>query len=298
MARDVQKPADRARGLLLGLVLGRAVGAQASEASGGPAPGPGPLAEALETDEVARALLLGEELLEDPVDLQRLATRWVAWHQRHPGTVRPGMTAALDHLARYGVPLRDTDVPADASLLPICLPIALAAYRSPLRLVTGTYHTALLLHPAPLAAWAAVGANVAAAQFLQGRRDAMADVIEVLAVNDAPDEILSRVRRIPLLRLEDVLPLAADHDPVTCLEGALWASYHFPHPTAALDWVSGAGHPIPGAGAAVGALLGARDGEASLPAPWRQSLEGLSRVRGLAKRLLEPREPATGRRLP
>jgi ADP-ribosyl-[dinitrogen reductase] hydrolase len=167
------------------------------------------------------------------------------------------------------------------------LPVALAARGSPRNLVAGTWHTAALTHPDERCTWSAVAVNVAAAELLAGRRDFLADVIEVLRVNEAPAELLAAVRRVPLERREE-LPIVGDRawDAVTCAEIALWTAWHEPNLEEALIWLANAGGDTDTNAAVAGGLLGARDGEAAIPRRWLDALPETARLRTVAERLV------------
>jgi ADP-ribosylglycohydrolase len=275
MPRPTTTLADRARGALVGLAAGW------GRAAGAPAPG-----------EVALALLLAEELLEPRVDLRRLAGRWTAWGRRDGRGLSPRTLDALEFLAHHDAPPPPDSVRAEAGPLVRCLPVALAAATTPRNLVSGTYHTACLTHPEARTAWSAVAINVAVAQFLRGRRDFLADVIEVLAANDAPVELLAVVRRLPLVGRDDLFPARATHGAaVASAELALWAAYHEPVFERGLRWAESSGGPAGATPALVGALLGARDGEQAVPGGWRPPAPDLDRLRALAKRLVAERRP-------
>jgi len=153
--------------------------------------------------------------------------------------------------------------------------------------VAGTWHTAALTHPDDRCAWSAVAVNVAAAELLGGRRDFLADVIEVLRVNEAPAELLAAARRIPLERRDD-LPILGPTawDAVSCAEIALWAAWHEPNLEEALIWLANAGGDTDTNAAVAGGLLGARDGEGAIPDRWIAALPQVERLRDLAARLV------------
>jgi ADP-ribosyl-[dinitrogen reductase] hydrolase len=254
MPRPSFDPAARARGAMLGALAG-----------GGDAPLLG---------------ILAEELADGRTDLRRLAERWVERYRRDPRGFDPESAAALEFIATHHAP--PTSGGSGAGALGRVMPVALVAYRSPRTLVSATYHIAALTHPAPDAAWGAVAVNVALGRLLQGHRDFVADVVEALAGNAAPETLVAAVRRVPLQR-RDTLPLpVAAGDPAAAVELALGLAYHEPIAARGLDLVREAGTTP--AGAAAGALLGARDGAAGIPERW---LEGEAAVRwaALADRL-------------
>ncbi|MBA3344159.1 MAG: ADP-ribosylglycohydrolase family protein [Gemmatimonadales bacterium] len=240
-------PTSRARGALLGAATGWAL---TGAARGEPA--------------LTRAL--AEELAEGKTDLRQLALRWVELYLAEPESVSPETAAALDHLARHHAP---PEAPVGQGSEPIarCLPVALAAAGSPRTLVSATYHIAALTHPEPRVAWAAVAVNLAAGRFLLGKRDFVADVIEALRANAAPEVLVEAARRVPVERRDAIPALSAmAGDAVACAEVALWLAYHEPVAERGLRWLAAGGGGGAGA-AAAGGLLGARDGVECLPSP-------------------------------
>jgi len=229
----------RARGALLGALAG-----------GGPAP----LLE-----------ILADELAEGRTDVRRLAERWIERHRADPGALDSETAAGLEFLASHGAPRREGGVGSAA--LARTVPVALVAFGSPRTLVSATVHLAALTHPAPEAAWGAVAVNVALGSLLRERRDFVPDVIEALAGNGAPERLLAVVRRVPLGRREQLPePDSAAGDAIAGVALALGLAYHEPLATRGFDRLLERGPTA--AGAAAGALLGARDGDAAVPTRW------------------------------
>lgn len=238
-------------------------------------------------DDVAMALLLAEELLLGDVDLERLAGRWIQWLDTDGRGAGNWTRTALNHIRTHGSPPSGTGGRAPNGAVMRALPVALATRGSPRNLVAGSWHTAALTHPDDRCTWSAVAVNVAAAELLAGRRDFLADVIEVLRVNEAPPELLAAVRRVPLERREE-LPILGERawDAVSCAEIALWTAWHEPDLEEALIWLANAGGDTDTNAAVAGGLLGARDGEAAVPGRWIAALPEVDRLRDLATRLV------------
>lgn len=269
MARPIPL-ADRARGALLGLAQGHALGGPDDHLVG----------------EAALALLLAEELLEAEVDLRRIAERWIAWARRDGRGLGAGTVDALEHLARYDAPGPAAAGAAAAGPLVRAIPIALVAAAQPRNLVSGTWHTIMLTHADPATAWSGVAVNVALAQLLRGYRDFLPDVIEALLANDATVAVLSAARRIPFVERKELD--GGGHVAIACAEVALWTAHHESRIERAIGRFDRA---KPEEAALVGALLGAREGEHALPAG---PLPEVERLRQLAKRLVAPREATPG----
>ncbi len=290
--------AERARGALLGHAAGNALGVP-TELLGRPEAilleFPGGVRDILRRDtpaspfddDVAMALLLAEELLAGEVDLERLAHRWIGWLDADGRGAGTWTRTALNHIRTHGSPPSGTGGRAPNGAVMRALPVALATRGSPRNLVAGTWHTAALTHPDDRCTWGAVAVNVAAAELLAGRRDFLADVIEVLRVNEAPPELLAAVRRVPLERREE-LPILGDRagDAVSCVEIALWAAWHEPKLESALIWLANAGGDTDTNAAVAGGLLGARDGEAAIPERWIAALPEVDRLRAIATSLV------------
>jgi len=290
--------AERARGALLAHAAGNALGVP-TEFLDRPeailAAFPGGVRDILRRDtpdspfddDVAMALLLAEELLAGDVDLERLAGRWIKWLDTDGRGAGNWTRTALNHIRTHGSPPSGTGGRAPNGAVMRALPVALATRGSPRNLVAGTWHTAALTHPDERCTWSAVAVNVAVAELLAGRRDFVADVIEVLRVNEAPAELLAAVRRVPLERREE-LPIVGDRawDAVTCAEIALWTAWHEPDLEEALIWLANAGGDTDTNAAVAGGLLGAREGEAAIPRRWIDALPDTGRLRTVAARLV------------
>lgn len=301
MGRPTLTVSDRARGLFLGLATGHALGLGvdcpgSAEATVMRFPDPDGILR-VDTnaspwgDHVALAALLAEELHRPEVSLQRLVEHWIAWW-RHDGRGLDAHTAeALEHFAQHDAPAAPRDGDDGAGPLARTLPVALAMFRSPRNLVSGTYHTVLLTHADSSTAWAAVAVNVTVAQFLRGRRDFLPDVVEVLQANEASPDLLALVRRIPFIGRDELL--VSEHSPaVACAERALWYAHHEVNFERGVSRVARDGPESATQAAVVGGVLGARDGEDAVPARWVNALPEPEMLRVLAKRLVALRPAA------
>lgn len=291
--------ADRARGAMLGLAVGNALGLPA-EALGSAdaiaARWPGGLTEVLRQDspaspwddDVALAVILAEELASPEVDLRRLAHRWVAWARDDGRGIGTQTRAALAHIATHDSP-PSASGSATNGAVSRCLPVALRAHGSPRNLVSGTLHTAALTHPDPRCGWSAVAVNVAAACLLRGRRDFVPDVIEALRTNEADAEVLDAVRRVPLMEERDLaLTGPSAGDAITCMTAALWTAHHEPRLERGLVRLANAGGDTDTNAAVAGGLLGARDGVRAIPGRWLAQLPAAAELEALAVRLVSP----------
>jgi ADP-ribosylglycohydrolase len=251
MPRLLPALSSRAEGTLLGLAVGRSL---AMGAAVGGAP----------DGELALAWILAEELAAGPADLRRVAERWVERFQADRRGIGPETAAALSHLAQHDAPPAE-GAGRSADPLVRCVPVAVAMFRSPRNLVSGTYHIAALTHPHPLVAWSAVALNVALARLLQGKRDFIADVLEALRNNPVPEELLGAVRRVPVERRQDLVTAELSlSEAVGCVKAALWLAYHEPLVDRGLRWAAEGGSGHSALAGTAGALLGARDGADAL----------------------------------
>lgn len=214
---------------------------------------------------LADALL--EQLVGGGVDLRRLAGHWVEWRKEDGTDVDPLLALALDHLRDFDAPVEALPRPGIAAIA-AALPAALAA-ASPQSMVAGAFHVARLLDPSEEAALATVSVVVAASRFLEGSRDFLPDVVEVLRANDAPPLLLDAVRTIPRdPRTVPPLPRGATPSPIESVTWLLWTAHHRPRGLDALAAMAIAGGISPTIGAALGALMGARDAITVWPAAW------------------------------
>jgi ADP-ribosyl-[dinitrogen reductase] hydrolase len=289
---------ERAHGCLLGLAAGNVLGLPAESLRTPEAirrEFPAGLSEVLRQDtaespyddDVALALIQAEELLQPEIDLERLVERWIDW-RRHDGRgIGEWTRTALDHIATHRSPPAHRDGQASHGRLARTIPVALATVAQPANLVSGSFHLASLLHPDPRCAWGAVAVNTAIACLLQDQRDFVPEVIEALKSNQAPDELLAAVRRVPLEKKE-ALPVLADPpgSVVHCVEVALWFGYHEPRLERGLIWLVNAGGDTDTNAAVAGALMGARDGEQAIPGRWLQAIPDTERIRDLAGQLV------------
>ena len=303
MVKPVPTLTERARGMLLGHAAGNALGVPTQglgtaaaiagrwpdgvrEVSRSDTP------ESPWDDDVALSVILGEELLTSPVDLRRIAERWARWARLDGRGIGRQTRTALAHFDAHGVPPAATGDSAHGAgngALSRTLPLALATLNSRRNLISAAWHIAALTHPDPRAAWSAVAVSVAAARLLEGHRDFVPDVLEVLRANDSPAEVVEAVRRVPLERRES-LPLdpASAGLAVATLEIALWFAYHEPLLERGVVWLAGAGGDTDTNAAMAGGLMGARDGEDAVPARWIAALADSRRLRQLADSLAAP----------
>lgn len=269
MGRPGLTVADRARGGVLGLAAGAGQGRD-----------PGIRGE------LALAAGFAEELLETDPDLHRLVGRWIAWWRLDGAGVTPRTAAALDHLARFDAPAPAGPAAGESAPLVRVFPVALAVFAQPRNLVSATWHAVMLTHPDPHTAWSAVAVNLAAARFMQGKRDFVPDVIAALVANDAPEELLATVRRLPFASRDQFRPGRPVEGPAVASAGAaLWVAYHEPVLERGVRWLASEPGDAAVNAAIGGGLLGVRDGDRAIPGPWLAEVAEVERWREVGKRL-------------
>ena len=235
---------SRIRGLFAGLVSGLEVTLDAAATAG-----------ELELMEVTLRRLVDPELA-----LERMVDDWVEVSTAF--RLVPDALPGLTWLARHHGPPGRGEVETAAGSLVRFLPVAVLARDSPANLVSATYHLVALLDPEPVTQWSAVAANVAAARFLRGRKDFVADAIEALRANEAPESVIDVLRRIPLEPVS-ALDRIDPSIPVDCMHAALWFALREPRRRVAEEWVLER-HPSSWLLPLSRALGGARDGAASV----------------------------------
>ena len=267
----------------MGAVIGAAL--TASPEGGGVAVAPPPGRRRAATA-LADALLI--ELIDGAVDLRRLAGRWLDWQREDGLACDPLLGMALNHLRDYDAPI--PELPS-GSVVPLAavLPAALAS-ASPRAMIAGSFHVARMLDPRETTALAAMAVVLAAAAFLEGRRDFVPDVVAALRANDASAELLDAIRAIPRdPGAEPAMPRGATPDPIVAATWVLWVAHHRPRGVILLREVALVGGLAPPVGAVLGALLGARDGLERWPAAWFDGAgEEVALRRALASRLGNP----------
>lgn len=296
----------RARGALLGLVVGNQLGVP-TEGMGSaqaireafplgvrdlvPPPQGSPF-----DDDAAMALLLGESLRErGGFDAQDVAERWVRWMKADGRGIGLTTERAL-RLIEGGVePFeagRQTLGPRSASNGAVmrCLPVALRYHDNVDKLVRVSTQQAAITHADDRCTWGAVAVNLAARELLRGNHHFLEEVLHRL--EGAPRALIEAIGRVAW-EPESDLPLGVEGEAgagyvVHCVEIAFWCAVHRPSVEEALIFLAEAGGDTDTNAAVAGALLGARDGETGIPPRWLDQL-GRSSARGvtdLAERLI------------
>ena len=293
----------RARGALLGLVVGNQLAvptehlgtAQAIREAFpqgvrdlAPPPKESPF-----DDDAAMTVLLAESLVEQgDFDANDVAERWVRWMQRDgrgiglttqralrliEGGTEPFEAGRLAHNARA----------ASNGAVMRCIPVALRYYDNVDKMVRVSTQQAAITHADQRCTWGAAAVNLAARELLLGNQHFVEEVLHRLQ-SGAPRALVEAIRRVPWEQESD-LPISVGGEAgyvVHCVEIAFWCAMHRPSLEEALIFLAEAGGDTDTNAAVAGALLGARDGEASIPPRWLDQLGPARRVSALAERLV------------
>lgn len=300
----------RARGALLGLVVGNQLGVP-TEHSGTAAAiraafpqgvrdlQPPPKGSPFD-DDAAMTLLLAESLAErGDFDASDVAERWVKWMKLDGRGVGLTTQRALRLIERGTEPFeagRQAKGPRSASNGAVmrCIPVALRYHDNLDKLIRVSAQQAAITHADERCTWGAVAVNLAARELLHGNPHFVEEVLHRLQ-GTAPRPLLDAIRRVPWEQESD-LPLALAHEAgyvVHCVEIAFWCALHRPALEDALIFLAGAGGDTDTNAAVAGALLGARDGETGIPPRWLEQL-GRASARGvseLAEQLVQAAGP-------
>lgn len=302
----------RARGALLGLVIGNQLGVPTEHCGTAGAireafPGgvrdlaPRPAGSPFD-DDAAMALELAESLVErGDFDVPDVARRWVRWMQRDGRGIGLTTRHAL-HLIERGIEpfeagrmARDAGAAAGNGAVMRCLPVALRYYDDVDRLIRVSAQQAAVTHADERCTWGAAAVNVAARELLHGNTSFVQEVLHRLE-SVAPRALIDAIARVSGEQ-EDALPIAAPGEygyVVHCVEIAFWCALHRRSLEEALIFLVEAGGDTDTNAAVAGALLGARDGQAAIPRRWLDQLGAAKEISALAERLLlaaSPKQP-------
>jgi ADP-ribosyl-[dinitrogen reductase] hydrolase len=287
--------ADRARGVLLGLAAGDALGAplewlhpeQIAARFGGPlrdlveAP---PWRRGEWTDDTAMALCLAESVIDKGgYDAEDAFARYALWVRSRPRDLGPDVAWSLSRSrsaeeARADAARRAPGEGGDGSgCLVRTPPLALRYLNDPGALERCSRLDAGLTDADPAAGDACVWLNMTIAALVRGRRrprsrSAVAAEAEAAVGMDA-DALAEQVQNRP-------------GSVRTVLRVAFAAAFGHDDAERALVFATNLGGDADAAGAVTGALAGARFGASGLPERWLDPLAERARISGLATRLL------------
>ncbi len=297
----------RARGALLGLVVGNQLGV--------PTEGLGTATAIREAfpqgvrdlaappkgspfdDDAAMTLLLAESLAEKgDFDAHDVAERWVKWMKRDGRGIGLTTQRALRLIERGTEPfeagrLAHNARAASNGAVMRCLPVALRYHDNVDRLIRVSTQQAAITHADERCTWGAVAVNLAARELLHGNQHFVEEVLHRL--QGAPRTLIEAIQRVPWEQESD-LPISVSGEAgyvVHCVEIAFWCGMHRPSLEEALIFLAEAGGDTDTNAAVAGALLGAREGEAAIPPRWLEQLGPARGVSALAERLIQAASP-------
>ena len=296
----------RARGALLGLVVGNQLGvptegkdAQAIREAfpqGVRDLAPPPQGSPFD-DDAAMTLLLADSLAEKgDFDAEDVAQRWVKWMNTDGRGIGFTTQRALRLIESGTKPFEAGRLamgPRSASNGAVmrCLPVALRYHDNLDKLVRVSTQQAAITHADERCTWGAAAVNLATRELLHGNPYFLEEVLHRLQ-GTAPRALIEAIGRVAWEQESD-LPLGVAGEAgyvVHCVEIAFWCAVHRPSLEEALIFLSEAGGDTDTNAAVAGALLGARDGEAAIPPRWLDQLGAARGVAGLAEKLVSGKQ--------
>jgi ADP-ribosyl-[dinitrogen reductase] hydrolase len=311
------EPADRARGVLLGLASGDALGRPVEfETPASIEAEHGRVTEMLGqgthgqpagtvTDDTDLALCLARSLAAcDGFDPDDVAERFVAWLDSGPFDVGLMTRDAIDEL-RNGTPpdeagqvvweRRPEGSNAGNGSVMRCAPHALA-YHLDSRLADVSRESSAITHADPRCTWACAALNIVLSGLVAGDDPALAANGVVLSMegDDAVREVVAGVKRaVERDEGPDREDLSASGYVLDTLETGLYQGLTAPDAEEAIVRAVNMGDDADTVGAVTGAVAGARFGASALPERWLEQLDEAGELRSLADELLalEPTRP-------
>jgi ADP-ribosyl-[dinitrogen reductase] hydrolase len=295
----------RARGALLGLVVGNQLGvptegkdAQAIREAfpqGVRDLAPPPKGSPFD-DDAAMTLLLADSLAEKgDFDAEDVAQRWVKWMNTDGRGIGFTTQRALRLIEGGTKPFEAGRLamgPRSASNGAVmrCLPVALRYHDNLDKLVRVSTQQAAITHGDERCTWGAAAVNLATRELLHGNPYFLEEVLHRLQ-GTAPRALIEAIGRVAWEQESDLpLGVAAEAGYVVhCVEIAFWCAVHRRSLEEALIFLAEAGGDTDTNAAVAGALLGARDGEAAIPPRWLDQLGSARGVAGLAEKLVSVR---------
>jgi len=243
------------------------------------------------TDDTQMTLALLRGLTADGVDMDIVASEFVAWYHSNPKDIGNTTRAALRQLDA-GMPwheagesvIRGQGPEAGAANGGVmrCAPVALRFRNDPEALVRVSLDTARITHAEARAKWGTVAVNQAIVHLLNGGAIADAPEAAIAGVEDGRvrDAVLSARTR----RSEDV---RAGGYVLETVNAAFWALLHTDSLEDAIVTAVAFGQDADTTGAVAGALAGAAYGASAIPARWLDLLQPRAELERHAMRLLE-----------
>lgn len=297
---------DRARGVLLGLACGDALGRPVEFKSAEQiAAMHGTVTEMLEngshrqpagtiTDDTEMALCIARSLTERggfvPEDV---ADRFVEWYQSGPFDI--GMMTAdairqlntgstWDEAGRIVWKHRSEGQNAGNGSVMRCCPYALAYHEDPDRLVAVSRDSSAITHYDPRCRYGCAILNLTLANLLSDRDEPLQSALDRVA-SDAPDELMTALTGLPD-RVSEA-DLQTNGYVVTTLQTTLYHGLTAKSTREAIIDAVNLGGDADTIGAITGAVAGARHGPESLPTEWLETIDERAELETLAERLTE-----------
>ena len=309
---------DRARGVMLGVVVGNLLGLAIEGKSkswiqerypyGVREIQPAEMAKPMD-DDPAQSVELAEALLEGGDLVERFAAKLVSWsvlNGRGMGrTTRQSINQLKDKVpspvAAYAVyRAKGEDAPNGGIMR--CAPVAIARRRQPELLVRDTADTCAVSHYAPASQWSCVIVNAAIAVLLSGGVPDLKELLAVARADGCPDLVsVAREAGVPTGLLETAMrgrSVSGDtrwmrgsqrrgirNHTVMTMQVGLWGATTPLDFEEALVALVNAGGDTDTNGALAGAVLGARYGASAVPLRWTGHVAQRERLMDLADRL-------------
>ena len=309
---------DRARGVMLGVVVGNLLGLPIEGRSSGEIRQrypqgvteirPSETAKPLD-DDPAQSVELAEALLEGGDLVERFAARLVAWsllNGRGMGrTTRQSINQLKDKVpppvAAYAVYRAKGEHAPNGGIMR-CAPVAIARRRQPELLVRDTADTCAVSHYAPASQWSCVIVNAAIAVLLSGGVPDLQKLLAAARADGCPDLVAeAREARVPTGFLEGATRGRSSPGDMKWMQGNRGSNGHTVLTMQAGLWVTttplnfedalvalvNSGGDTDTNGALAGAVLGARYGASAIPMRWATHVAQRDRLTDLADRLTQ-----------
>ena len=310
---------DRARGVMLGVVVGSLLGQgiegksrcqiREQHPQGVTEIRSAEMAKPLD-DGPAQSVELAEALLEGGDLVERFSARLVAWSLLNGrgmgGTTRQSISQLKDKvpppIAAYTVYRAKGEYASNGGIMR-CAPVAIARRRQPELLVRDTADTCAVSHYAPASQWSCVIVNAAVAVLLSGSVPDLQKLLSAARADGCPDLVAeARGAGVPTGLLENTLrgkPASGDtrwmrggqrrgirNHIVITMQAGLWAATTPLNFEDALIELVNSGGDTDTNGALAGAVLGARYGAAAIPMRWTAHVAQRDRLTDLADLLV------------
>ena len=296
---------DRARGVLLGLACGDALGRPVEFKSASKISAEhGRLDEMIGhgtwnqpagtiTDDTEQALCIARSLVEqqtfDPADV---ADRFVAWYDTGPFDIGGMTRRALNQLKRgdewdkAGQQVWEQSPEgqnAGNGSVMRCAPLAISYARDSERLIEVSRQSSQITHADPRCTYGCAVLNLTIAGMLDDAATPLGDALDYVG-SDAPDELVAALE--PLARGESPGTLETSGYVVHSLQTALHDGLFAESAEEAIVTAANRGGDTDTIGAVAGAVAGARFGASTLPDRWLAALDAAEVLESLADQLL------------